>query len=357
MKQKNDKYGDHFNYYQDKNNKYVDISSGRTQTIKKRIPWLKIFSILFFSVLGTAGGIMIYVYNTLNSLNYDNLSDNQASASESDSNPQQTDADDNNLINDSMMLNVLLLGTDTRSSDDNGRSDTTMLLSLDLRHNKIKITSLMRDIWVQIPGHHKDRLNAAYSYGGAKLAIKTIEQNFGIHVDRYASVDFNGFAKIIDNLGGIDIKLSDKEISYINSDSQSHNTIKGHGVVHLDGLQTLSHARNRHSTGSDYDRTQRQRDVIMMVIDKFKNASFTQITQIISDIAPLITTNFTTSEITKLATNTMSYLKFNTEEFRLPTNDNVRNETIDQKMVLVINDMSKAKYDLAKFLFEEKVLN
>lgn len=360
MKHNDDKYGDHFNYYQDKNDKYVDISSGRTQKIKKRIPWLKIFSILFFSVLGTAGGLMIYVYNTLNSLNYDNLSDNsdQASASEPDNDSEQIEADDdNNPINDSMMLNVLLLGTDTRSSNDNGRSDSTMLMSLDLRHNKIKITSLMRDIWVQIPGYHKDRLNAAYSYGGAKLAIKTIEQNFGIHIDRYASVDFNGFAKIIDTLGGIDIKLSDKEIAYINSDTQNPIKVKGSGVVHLNGLQTLSHARNRHSTGSDYDRTQRQRDVIMMVIDKLKNANIRQITQIISDIAPLITTNFTTSEIAKLATNIMNYLKFNTQEFRLPTNDNVRNETIDQKMVLVINDMSKAKHDLAKFLFEENVSN
>ncbi len=347
MKKKDDRYGDHYRYYQGKNSEYVDISSGSRRGPKRKFPWLRVFSILFFSILGTVGGLMIYVYNTLNSVNYDDLSDEQHPSAASE--PEDT------YLNDSMILNVLLLGTDTRSDSDNGRSDSTMLISLDLKHKKIKITSLMRDIWVQIPGYHKDRLNAAYSYGGAKLAIKTIEHNFGVHIDRYASVDFNGFAKIIDALGGVDMKLTDKEIAYVNSDSQSPTKIVGTGVVHLNGLQTLSHARNRHSAGSDYDRTQRQRNVMIAVIEKFKTASIPQITKAISDVAPLITTNFKTSEITKLASNVASYSKFTNEEFRLPTNDNVRNETIDQKMVLVINDMTKAKYDLAKFIYEDSI--
>ena len=191
----------HRDNYASEKRKYVDISSGRIAPTKK-FPWLKIISILFFSLIGTLGGVMIYAYNTLISFNYDDLSSDTPSDISSDNSQDYSE----NTINDSMVLNVLLLGTDTRSSSDNGRSDTIMLASLDLRHKKIKLTSLMRDIWVKIPNHQKDRLNAAYSYGGPKLAIETIQQNFGVAIDRYASVDFESFAKIVDHLGGIDME-------------------------------------------------------------------------------------------------------------------------------------------------------
>ncbi len=343
-------YNDNFHHdnYTSEKREYVDISSGQVTNTKK-FPWLKIISILFFSLIGTLGGAMIYAYSTLISFNYDDLSGDTSSDISSNSSENYSESN----INDSMVLNVLLLGTDTRSTTDNGRSDTIMLASLDLRHKKIKLTSLMRDIWVTIPKHQKDRLNAAYSYGGPKLAIETIQQNFGVAIDRYASVDFESFAKIVDHLGGIDMELTSQEVAYLNTHSGSPNKLRGSGVKHLDGLQALNHARNRDSLGSDYDRTQRQRNVIETILNKMKEANLSQITKIISDVAPMITTNFKPSEITKLATNSLTYLNFEVEQFRLPTNDNVKNATIDQKMVLVINDMEKAKKDLSKFIYEE----
>lgn len=341
-------YVDIYSNASNRHDGYVDIySSERKKGKRKNISILKIIYFTFFVILGVIGGIMIYAYNTLHSFNYDDLSSNDSTSSE-----VEYDESGSKLINDKMILNVMLIGSDSMSTGDHGRSDSLMVLSLDLRHEKTKVISLLRDIWVNIPGYGKDRLNAAYAYGGPKLTIETIERNFGIYIDRYAIVDFDGFSNIIDSLGGIDLELSSSECVYINKYSGDKHTLKGSGLKHLTGLQALHYSRDRNSIGSDYDRTERQRNVIKAVISKLKTANIGQITELISTIGPMITTNFKTSEISRLATKSLTYLNYPTEEFRLPTNDNVRNETYSQKMVLVINDINKAKSDLSEFIYE-----
>lgn len=334
------------------NHTYVDIYSSerKKEKKKKRVSIAKILSVIFFLTLGCIGALMIYAYNTLNSFNYSDLS-----------RPKNTerspDRDISDLISDTMVLNVMLIGSDSMSVGDHGRSDSLMVLSLDLRNKKIKVTSLMRDIWVAIPGHGKDRLNAAYAYGGPALTIDTVERNFGILIDRYAIVDFEGFSQIIDILGGVDIELTSSECSYINTHCNDKHKLKGSGVKHLTGLQALNYSRDRDSAGSDYDRTKRQRTTINAMINKMKTANIAQIMELVSKIGPMVTTDFKTSEISRLATNALSYLNYPMVEFRLPTDDNVRNETYDQKMVLVINDMAKAKKDLTSFIYESSVDN
>ncbi len=335
-----------------KHDGYVDIySSERKKERKKsKVSAAKVFSFIFFMIIGMIGALMLYAYHTLHSFNYDDLganNGNETAAEEFDLNGK--------LLNDKMVLNVMLIGSDSMSVGGRGRSDSLLILSFDIRHKKIKITSLMRDIWVTIPGHGKDRINAAYAYGGPKLSIETIERNFGVHIDRYAVVDFDGFSKIIDALGGIDLELTASECAYINTYSKDKHTLRGSGVKHLTGLQALHYSRDRNSTGSDYDRTDRQRNVIKAVISQLKTANAAQITEIITTIGPMVTTNFKTSEISRLATGSMTYLNYPLEEFRLPTNDNVRDETYSQKMVLVINDMAKAQSDLSQFIYEKSM--
>ena len=327
-----DSYDDNYNNH----SKYVDISSGKPMKTAK-FSFKKVISLVFFTILGLLGGLMIYAYNTLHSFNYESL-------------PEETETVDefgNDLINDSQVLNVMLIGSDSMSVGDHGRSDSLLIVSLDLKNKKIKVTSLMRDIWINIPGHGKDRFNAAYAYGGPQLTISTIEKTFGIRIDRYMVVDFDGFSKIIDTLGGI-------ECAYINKYSGDPHTLKGSGVKHLTGLQALHHSRNRNSAGSDYDRTKRQRNVIHAIIEKLKTANIAQITDFISAVGPLVTTNFKTAEISRLSASAPEYLNYTMEEFRLPTNDNVRGETYDKKMVLVINDIAKAKKDLLNFIYEDE---
>ncbi len=338
---RNDIYNDGFS---NKSN-YVDIySSGKRKN--PRVSLKKVVMSVFFVILGLIGSAMIYAYHMLHSFNYEEI--------DTDPNEVLTDDFGDSLINDSQILNVMLIGSDSMSTGDHGRSDSLMILSLDVKNHKIKVTSLMRDIWINIPGHGYDRLNAAYAFGGAKLTIETIEKTFGLRVDRYAIVDFEGFSNIIDTLGGIDLELTSDECIYINTYSGDKNTLKGKGMKHLTGLQALHYSRDRNSKGSDYDRTSRQRNVIRAIVDKLRSANLKQITELIPTIAPLITTNFKTSEISRLAANSLNYLKYDLEEFRLPTNENVKNETISQKMVLVIPDIAKARYDFLKFIYESE---
>lgn len=323
-----------------KKTEYIDISSGR-EDIQRKIAWGRIFFAIFFSLIGIAGCTLIYFYVTLNSFNYKEIGDP----------PVETQDD---TVCDNMILNVLLLGTDSQSAGDSGRTDTILLLSVDARNKKLKITSLMRDMWVRIPGYSEDRLNAAYTHGGARVTINTIKYNFGIGIDRYVLVDFDNFEKIVDTIGGIEIDLTPFEVNYINKNSGDINLLKGSGTMHLTGRQALTHSRNRDSIGSDYDRTERQRNVMKAIFEKSRNLNIGQITKLISTIAPLITTNFKPGEITKLASRSLTYLSFPIYQFRLPTDSNVRNETIDSKMVLVINDMQKARRDLTQFIYEGK---
>lgn len=343
-------YDDVYSGSTNKHSGYVDIYSSerKRQRRKNRGSILKVFYTLFFLILGTIGGLMIYAYRMLNSFNYQDLDTRE------DSTVMQDD-DGNDLINDKMILNIMLIGSDSMSVGDHGRSDSLLILSLDMRHKKIKVTSLMRDIWLKIPGHGQDRFNAAYAYGGPKLTIETIEKNFGIYIDRYAVVDFDGFSKIIDALGGIDLELTSAECSYINKYSGDRHTLKGSGMKHLTGLQALHYSRDRNSIGSDYDRTSRQRNVIRTVINKLKTANISQISNLISKIGPMVTTDLKSAEISRLATKAPTYLSYPVEEFRLPTNDNVKSETIDQKDVLVIPNMEKAKCDLSNFIHESDI--
>ncbi|MBQ3232932.1 MAG: LCP family protein, partial [Clostridia bacterium] len=157
----------------------------------------------------------------------------------------------------------------------------------------IKLTSLMRDTGVTIPGRTgTQRLNAAYAYGGIDLLLKTVNYNFGLNITRYAMVDYDSFPKIIDRLGGVTLTVSDAEANEINRNVggllymdvqkgnipydegyalyQSEILAKGGENIRLDGLQTLGYARIR-SLDSDYGRTNRQRKVLSAVINQAKN--------------------------------------------------------------------------------------
>lgn len=338
---RHDEYDDIYSSEEKKTKRiYVDIYSSERKKDKflSKTDWKKVFSFTFFLVLGLIGCLMLYAYKTLHSFNYDK---NSTVLEEQD-----------DLMNDSMVLNTLLIGSDSMSTGDGGRSDSMILLSLDARHKKIKLTSLMRDIWVTIPGYGQDRLNASYAFGGPQLTIETIARNFGILIDRYAVVDFEGFLNIIDTLGGVDLELTADECAYINKYSQDKHTLRGSGLKHLTGLQALHYSRDRNSIGSDYDRTSRQRNLLKSLVNQMKSANLAQITEILTQIGPLVTTNFKANEISRMATHAMTYLKYPVEEFRLPTDDNVRNETYSGKMVLVINSLAKAKQDIYNFIYE-----
>ncbi|MBQ7775736.1 MAG: LCP family protein, partial [Lachnospiraceae bacterium] len=173
-------------------------------------------------------------------------------------------------VKDGDVTNILLIGNDSRSGGEDGRSDAMILISISDTQKKIHMTSLLRDMYVEIPGYKDNRLNAAYSYGGPELLLETIEENLDIEVNRYVLVNFQAFAKLIDAVGGVELEVTKEEIEYINAYLVEYNMLEERpvgtdymdttvsGVVRLNGPQALAFSRNRY-IGNDFGRTQRQR--------------------------------------------------------------------------------------------------
>lgn len=354
----------------------------KTNKKKKRRTGLIVRNVLLIFlaiVMAVSGTGFIYYYNTLDSLNFNDFSDaeeyiaddkNQVSYEVNDADLNggsiSMDLSEGSLLNDPMVLNVLLFGAD-KNDGSGSRSDTMIMLSIDNRHKKLKLTSFMRDLWVYIPDYGYSKLGHAYSYGGAQLSITTIEQNFGINIDRYAIVDFSSFKSIIDILGGIDIELTDEEIDYINWQSWKNNQVDTRyeitdsaGIVHLNGRQALWYARDRGDeeagfSGSDFDRTARQRKLLRTLAESMKSASLSQIISIVNQVGPLVTTNLKKTEITTLVANSLTYLSYDMEEYRLPSDGSYENGWHYGMSTLDVIDWDEERRDLAVFLYEELV--
>lgn len=359
---------------------FVDISSN-TQIRKiynKKGRLKRILCIVFSVIFLISGSGMIYVYSVLNSLNFKDITDD----SDTDAtNPSVSDGsedvsgftvEEGELLQDSKVLNVMLFGEDNHGEDEHGRSDTMIMLSIDNRHKKLKLTSFQRDTYVYIPDYGYNKINASYTYGGAKLSIQTIEANFGIKIDRYAVVDFDSFIEIIDTLGGIDMELTQDEIDYINYQMYKNNQAStpttitdAPGTVHLTGQQALWYARNRGLSigedgneigidGDDWDRTSRQRKLLETVFESMKGADLAQIVSIVSSIGPLVTTNLKKDEITALVTRSLTYLQYDVEQYYIPEEGLwYYDDNTSAGSVIRIADMEAQRYAFAEFIYEE----
>ena len=345
-------------------------------------------TVLIFSILFLIGGAFLLVaYRYLDLFKHKDIEridvglvDHTKDTSDGKKVTYATGSD--SLLDDEHVLNILLFGQDYREDDeDYGRSDSMILVSIDTINKKIKLTSFQRDTYVTIPGHGDDKINAAYSLGGEALSIATIEANFGPKVDYFATVDFSSFREIINILGGIDIELNIEEIEYINAQIDVNDQLDDTSflvydknletqMMHLDGYQALWYARDRGEenlggnpeysfSGDDWDRTQRQRKLIQTLIDKLKNeANVSNLIEIVNKIGPLITTNLKKSDITFLVTNMPTFLKYELVEMTLPTTGNWRyGRTEDGQSVIVIDNWTQVRKDLAEFIYEGSVAN
>lgn len=195
------------------------------------------------------------------------------------------------------IVNIMLVGQDAREGESTQRSDTMMLLTFNTYKKTITLTSIMRDQYVQIPGYGKTKLNHAYQYGGMSLMNETLYNHFGIEIDGNFEVNFTGFEKIIDLLGGVDIELTKAEVKYLKSKGYSYVKV---GMNHLPGDCALLYARLR-SIDTDYARAERQRNVMMSLFEAYKDLSYTQMLSLLHEILPMLKTNMTMSDITGYA--------------------------------------------------------
>lgn len=232
-----------------------------------------------------------------------------------------------NALSRSYVKSVLVIGSDGRSPDEQGRSDSMILLSFNSRTNQIILTSFMRDCYVNIPDYGMDKLNSAYSYGGADLLMDTIENNFNIAIDDYVTVNFISFSGIIDAVGGIDIDVSDEEAQAINDilfsevnglmgDDQWADFLDGGGKLHLNGKQALSYARIRYVGNSDFERTSRQREVITKIIPKAVNPI--AINRIAKNVIPQVNTNMSSVEMYLFSLRLPFSVRYDVKQIQIP---------------------------------------
>lgn len=247
------------------------------------------------------------------------------------------------VMHDSDVMNVLLIGSDERGSVDTARSDAMIVLSVNENTKKIVMTSILRDSYVNIPGYGMQRINHSYQMGGPALLIQTIEENFKIGIDYYASVDFFAFMDIIDCVDGVEITVTDEEVQWVNAyvaelnsilgDPEGDGYISGAGTLTMTGKQALAYSRIRY-VGTDFARTERQRTVLNAVIDKLKGANPIQLFRVVNTVLPDVDTDMDDHAMTMTLFKAITYLGYDIEQFRVPMDGTWWNEDAGGQEVL-----------------------
>lgn len=247
------------------------------------------------------------------------------------------------------VTNIALFGVD--SADGAGRSDSMMVATLDTENKKIKITSILRDSYVNISGHGMNKLNAAYAFGKEELAIKTINENFDLNIEDFISVDFASLPKIINKIGGIEVDVSAAERNELNKHLIDSSPVNGTGMQTLTGGQAMSYCRIRNGVGDDFARTERQREVIDAMLGKILKLSPAKYPGLLNEVLPMVKTSLSASTIMDMGTEVVK-IGNNLEQNRFPTDDNLKSETINGADVLTF-DKARAREEMHKWIFED----
>lgn len=273
-----------------------------------------------------------YVYFKLNSM-YDKEEAKQINATEESERNKEKG-----------ITNILLVGVDGNNMEKGNRSDAMMIATIDEKNKDIRITSLARDTYVDIEGYSTEKLTHAYAYEGASLLISTIKNNFGIDVDKYVAVSFESFEKIIDILGGVEINVSEKEVSQINGVNNS-------GIQTLNGSQALAYSRIRY-IDSAYERDNRQRTVIEALYNKFANGSSDNIMEIANEVLRYTKTNMAPLEIVSIANKAIKIKDTDFDQVEFPFEEARKDSNISEKGWVIEWDKDYNKDKLNKFIYD-----
>ncbi|HHL2037247.1 LCP family protein [Clostridium perfringens] len=244
--------------------------------------------------------------------------------------------------------NIALFGIDAPKGKA-GRSDAIMILTLDEEHKVMKLTSIMRDSYVDIPGHGDDKITHAYAFGGPELAMKTLNENFNVNVEDFMAVNFTSLPEIIDKLGGVKINIIPEEIHHIPG-------ITSPGEQVLNGEQALAYSRIRYATGGDYKRTERQRVVLEAVFENLKSTPTKEYPSLIDDFLPYIETNMSSMDMIKLATDVAPLVKGNLETARFPLDGYCDGKMINGIWYLVY-DRQATLNQIQEYIYDNKNLD
>lgn len=318
---------------------------------KKR--WTKVVCIILCIVLLIVGGSYGYMRYTLSKIKtvsidkdpnklgvvpYVNPNDS-ASTGEPQKNPPD-------------IKNIALIGVDKKNPDGSQRSDSVMIASIDKEHKKIKLTSIMRDTYVAVEndqfavnGH--TRMGHTYQDGGPEMTIKTINTNFKMDITDYIKVDFDGLMDIVDAIGGVKITIKDYEVSEMTAVG-----ITKPGVYNLSGKQALAYSRIRHSGNKDYERTERQREVLQVMFTKMTSLSPTAFASTAQKLFPYVETSLSSSDVLNMGMDVLTSGIRKFEQSRVPFDGMVKETTVD-KLYYLTFDTDATVQKLHQFIYEQ----
>ena len=316
---------------------------------KKRSIILIVAILIILVALGLLG---IYCYRILKNVKKNDIDKEDLSVN-NDLLNDLNDALDNEVTEDEFddIINFVLFGSDSRdiSNMEAGRSDTIMIVSINTIKKNIKLISIPRDTYVEVPGYGKTKINHAYAYGQEALSIKTINTNFNLNLTEYTTIDFNGLVNVIDKVGGIELSLTPEEKRYIGINDER---LQSSGKVLLNGTEALKHSRNR-TIGNDFTRASRQRDVMEALLYKIFSLDMKDILGMSNDLLSQVTTNINTLKyatlLSEVYSNKSSYLS-NIMSKQVPTQEYASDQMIDG-IYYFVSDIEKAKLDLYNTIY------
>ena len=240
-----------------------------------------------------------YIYSMLEEMNQETINLNEVSI------------DDAVADELSDYRNIALFGIDSREDDygRGNRSDCIIIASVNKKTNEVKLVSVYRDTYLLLTGRSLDKVTHAYSYGGAELAVSTLNANLDLNIEEYVTVNFDAVVDAVDALGGIRMEITSDEVKYINNYIDENNRVTGHnsshittaGTYNLDGVQALAYSRIRYTAGGDYKRTERMREVLEAMLNKAKTLSVSELINFVNIMLPKISTNISSNDIIGLA--------------------------------------------------------
>ena len=311
-----------------------------------------ILGVLLFFIIGTVGGVYIYANSLFNKMEKVEINKDNVGISQ--------DVEDKLSKYDDSITNIALFGIDA-SDGGVGRSDSIMIATIDTHNKKLKLTSIMRDSYVNIDGHGLDKINHAYAFGKAELAIKTLNENFDLNISEFAAVNFSTLPKIIDKLGGIELDIDSEELQYINGyisdlngiNNTSVSPISSTGLQHVNGTQAMAYCRIRYTSGGDYKRTERHREVLSKMFEKILSMSPTSYPSLLNEILPMISTSLSASEIMDLGNEVLKVGSTSLEQERFPLDGYCEGQMIGGVYYLTF-DKETTVNQLHDYIFEDK---
>lgn len=242
------------------------------------------------------------------------------------------------------IINIALFGVDSADVS-TGRSDSIIIATIDTIHKKLKLTSVMRDSYVNISGIGNDKINHAYAFGGPQLAIKTLNENFNLNIEDFVAVNFDSLHKIIDMIGGVTVDITSEEVSHIPGISSA-------GTYNLNGAQALSYSRIRYATGGDYVRTERQRTILTKIFEKILTINPMKYPSLLNEVLPMVQTSLDYSKILELGTEVLKMGVTTLEQERFPLDGYCQGEMINGVYYLTFNKALTVE-QLHNYIFED----